>query len=119
MSRHLNFILNFYFFRIFKIDLTLKINKALNANPLILQKNGTYSETEIIEIVKRTVREESKTCKNCYQVISAKLRTVLKEKYGGEQEVAIGIQDSCDEEFFRDESDFNLDFTLGKLLTII
>jgi hypothetical protein len=42
------------------------INKALNENPVILQKKGTYNETEIIEIVKRTVREELKLFKNCY-----------------------------------------------------
>jgi hypothetical protein len=95
------------------------INKALNENPVILQRKGTFNETEIIEIVKQTIWEELKTCKNCYQVISAKLRTVFKEKYSGEWEVAIGIQDSCDADFFRDESDFYLDFTLGKLLTRI
>jgi hypothetical protein len=55
------------------------INKALNENPVILQKKGTYNETEIIEIVNATIRAELKTCKDCYQ-ITAKFRTVFKEK---------------------------------------
>jgi RNA polymerase subunit RPABC4/transcription elongation factor Spt4 len=92
------------------------INKALNEKPVILQKKGTYNETEIIEIVKGIVREELKTCKNCYQVITSKLRVTLKEKYSDEWDVLVGIQDSCDADFLRVRAVFYLDFTLGKLL---